>query len=120
MKQIELNSTFLNENPVKAKNCILPELLGRWFSCPPDPLFSPSASASRSNDDTSTTDENPKYCYCQRGKFGDMIGCDNKDCSYEWFHLNCLHLAKDLKVKTWYCPDCCKLDKFSRKKGKCL
>ena len=30
------------------------------------------------------------YCYCKEDKGGDMIGCDNKECSFgEWFHLGC-------------------------------
>jgi len=28
-------------------------------------------------------DEN-LYCFCQRGSFGEMIGCDSDDCKYEW------------------------------------
>uniref|UniRef100_A0AC35TSR0 PHD-type domain-containing protein n=1 Tax=Rhabditophanes sp. KR3021 TaxID=114890 RepID=A0AC35TSR0_9BILA len=47
----------------------------------------------------------PRYCYCHRVSFGDMIGCDNDDCSLEWFHFKCV----DIKIKPkgkWYCPDC--------------
>lgn len=31
-------------------------------------------------------DEN-LYCFCQRGSFGEMIGCDSDDCKYEWVRL---------------------------------
>lgn len=34
----------------------------------------------------------PKYCYCGRGSYGEMIACDNEDCSVEWFHLPCTGL----------------------------
>ena len=35
------------------------------------------------------------YCYCQSEEFGEMIACDSISmCSIEWFHFNCLHLAK--------------------------
>lgn len=27
------------------------------------------------------------YCFCQRQSFGEMIGCDNPTCQYEWFHV---------------------------------
>lgn len=36
----------------------------------------------------------PKYCYCDRGSFGEMIACDNEDCAIEWFHLECTDLAR--------------------------
>lgn len=26
----------------------------------------------------------PKYCYCQRVSFGEMIACDNEHCKNEW------------------------------------
>ncbi|KAF7778924.1 hypothetical protein Agabi119p4_3269 [Agaricus bisporus var. burnettii] len=29
----------------------------------------------------------PTWCYCTRVSFGEMIGCDNPECKYEWFHL---------------------------------
>lgn len=45
------------------------------------------------------------YCHCQRVSFGEMIGCDNDDCPYEWFHLSCVGLSKPLP-QTWYCTDC--------------
>ncbi|KAJ3560930.1 hypothetical protein NP233_g10515 [Leucocoprinus birnbaumii] len=28
------------------------------------------------------------WCYCNRISFGKMIGCDDPDCKYEWFHLD--------------------------------
>ena len=67
-------------------------------------------------DDISIVDDDTKYCYCQGGEHGEMVGCDNTDCSYQWFHLDCLHLSVPPKGKLWYCPDCSKLDKFSKKK----
>ena len=35
-------------------------------------------------------DEN-LYCFCQRGSFGEMIGCDSDDCKYEWVRVVMLH-----------------------------
>ncbi|DAZ98548.1 TPA: hypothetical protein N0F65_007047 [Lagenidium giganteum] len=29
----------------------------------------------------------PVYCHCRRVSFGQMVGCDNDDCKYEWFHF---------------------------------
>ncbi|KAI4725590.1 hypothetical protein E4T49_06690 [Aureobasidium sp. EXF-10728] len=36
--------------------------------------------------------DEPKYCYCGQGSFGEMIACDNDDCPMEWFHLGCTGL----------------------------
>ena len=33
-----------------------------------------------------------KYCYCQQGEHGKMIGYDNGSCVYQWFHVGCLNL----------------------------
>jgi hypothetical protein len=122
VERIELDLPFLDENLPKAKalfeNSILPELLGRWFSRPPDDTV-PSTSTSRPTNDISVVPDDPsKYCYCQEGEHGEMVGCDNTDCPYQWFHLDCLNLTKPPKGKIWYCPDCRKLDKFMRK-SKC-
>ena len=48
-----------------------------------------------------------EYCFCHRVSFGDMVGCENKDCPYEWFHLDCVGLKKAPGEKdTWYCSEC--------------
>ena len=94
------------------QNCILPEVLGRWFSRPPDdavPSTSTSTNPIPANPDVS------KFCYCQEEEHGQMVGCDNSECPYQWFHLSCLNLTKPPKSKIWYCADCRKLDKFARK-----
>ena len=36
------------------------------------------------------------YCYCQRKSFGEMIGCDNDDCKFQWFHLSCVNVKPPL------------------------
>lgn len=28
----------------------------------------------------------PTYCICSQVSFGEMIACDNENCSIEWFH----------------------------------
>ncbi|TNY23918.1 hypothetical protein DMC30DRAFT_372177 [Rhodotorula diobovata] len=47
----------------------------------------------------------PTYCYCNRVSFGEMIACENEDCSREWFHLGCVGLEK-APEGVWYCDDC--------------
>ncbi len=38
--------------------------------------------------------EEPRYCYCNDVSFGEMVGCDGRQCLKEWFHLSCVGLAK--------------------------
>jgi len=45
------------------------------------------------------------YCMCQQVSYGSMVGCDDKECPYEWFHWGCVGLTEEPKGK-WYCPAC--------------
>ncbi|TYZ62147.1 hypothetical protein PybrP1_009618 [[Pythium] brassicae (nom. inval.)] len=47
----------------------------------------------------------PIYCDCRRVSYGQMVGCDNDDCKYEWFHFECVGLT-DQPTGKWYCKDC--------------
>jgi hypothetical protein len=77
----------------------------------PAPLPLPASSSDEEEEDDPDPDDpnEPKYCYCQRGSYGDMVGCDNPKCEKEWFHLGCTDLA-DKGVpgeeESWYCEDC--------------
>jgi chromatin modification-related protein YNG2 len=59
------------------------------------------------------------YCFCNKQSFGDMIGCDNKDCPYQWFHIECVGVKTPLPDK-WYCPECINVVKppTERRKGR--
>lgn len=47
------------------------------------------------------------YCFCRQVSYGDMIGCDNDDCKFEWFHYDCVGVTEPSKEgELWYCPDC--------------
>ena len=43
----------------------------------------------------------PTYCLCHQVSYGEMIACDNEDCSTEWFHFACVNLKA--KPKTKWC-----------------
>lgn len=62
--------------------------------------------------------DNNLYCFCQRISFGEMIGCDNDDCKYEWFHWLCVGITSPPKDDDiWYCPDCApKMEKRKKRK----
>ena len=38
--------------------------------------------------------DEPRYCYCNGVSYGQMVGCDGKECPREWFHLDCVGLAE--------------------------
>ncbi|KXN87714.1 Inhibitor of growth protein 4 [Leucoagaricus sp. SymC.cos] len=48
----------------------------------------------------------PTWCYCNRISFGEMIGCDDPECKYEWFHLECVALKAVPEDEEWYCREC--------------
>ena len=62
--------------------------------------------------------DDTKYCFCQRVSFGDMVGCDNDDCRFQWFHWECVNI-KESPVGEWLCPECRKLppSKIKRSAG---
>jgi chromatin modification-related protein YNG2/inhibitor-of-growth protein 1 len=47
------------------------------------------------------------YCICQKpyDKAVNMIGCDNPDCRYQWFHFICLKIKRAPNGK-WICKYC--------------
>lgn len=47
----------------------------------------------------------PRYCLCNDVSYGEMVGCDNDDCPFEWFHYGCVGLQQAPRGK-WYCPQC--------------
>ncbi|CZR58023.1 related to p33ING1b (ING1) protein [Phialocephala subalpina] len=67
-----------------------------------------------SNMDEEEVDEDinadePTYCYCNGVSYGEMVGCDARDCEREWFHLECVGLKVAPKGSAkWYCDDCMK------------
>jgi inhibitor of growth protein 3 len=66
------------------------------------------------DDDDDEENDESLYCYCQKVSFGNMVGCDNDDCKYQWFHWDCVKLKSEPEGE-WLCPDCRKLgrDKLS-------
>ena len=104
------------------KRCLLPELLSRCFTSrkiPPDPVveYNDEQDDSNSEDDqlippddhntidqptsSSTPDieddeDNRLWCYCRQTEdYDQMIACDGKDCTIEWFHWSCANLTEE-------------------------
>ena len=58
-------------------------------------------------DDLDSTSQDGPWCYCQQDRTDQMVGCDNKDCLIQWFHLPCLNLTvEQLPFGDWFCPEC--------------
>lgn len=120
IERIYKNTNFWQDCVSKAevffRNCLLPELLGNWYTRPTEFSCSTNLESSHS---TPMTSSEPMYCYCRGPEKGRMIGCDNPSCSVEWFHLKCLNLKPEHVPKgNWYCPDCQKLPQFLKGKKK--
>lgn len=67
-----------------------------------------AASAETSEEEDDGEEDNTLYCFCQRSSFGEMIGCDNDNCDYQWFHYGCVGI-KEQPQGEWLCPTCRKL-----------
>ncbi|KAI5367144.1 Putative inhibitor of growth histone-binding protein [Septoria linicola] len=50
------------------------------------------------------------YCICQKVSFGAMVGCDNDNCPYQWFHYKCVGVTEEPSGE-WLCPQCRSLPK---------
>ncbi|KXZ54896.1 hypothetical protein GPECTOR_4g968 [Gonium pectorale] len=59
----------------------------------------------------------PAYCICNKPSAGNMIGCDNPDCTIEWFHYECVGL-KEAPVGQWFCPICRGEQRPGKKQGR--
>ena len=77
---------------------ILPEIVGKWYSRRPVAdehgivdLSDPQQSNKKNPDKPS--------CYCGQLDSRKMILCDNKGCTIQWFHFDCLHLWQAPKGK---------------------
>ncbi|CAC5376473.1 unnamed protein product [Mytilus coruscus] len=51
------------------------------------------------------TSDDELFCIYQTPEDGNMIGCDNQNCKYKWFHLDCIKMKRVPKF-TWYCSYC--------------
>ncbi|OHT11266.1 PHD-finger family protein [Tritrichomonas foetus] len=53
------------------------------------------------------TSANPDehFCICRGLTVGQMVSCDNPQCPFQWFHIECVGL-KSVPEETWFCPYC--------------
>ena len=108
IERIYPNEEFWLRNVENVKHffitSILPELMGKFYSHtshsvqhgvePQEPCQSGTSSllAEDTIMNTANDDVLQTYCYCNGPEEGEMVGCDNSNCVYRWFHLKCLKL----------------------------
>ena len=99
---LEHSNTVLPKLEEFWRICILPEILGRWFT-------------RRCDMNTSVLDDNG-ICFCRGPNSGPKVSCSNLECPYGKFHIACLSLNEVPTLKSWYCPHCCRLPQFKQKR----
>lgn len=82
--------------------CILPEILGRWFT--------------RRCDTPPSVPSDSGICFCRGQPSDHVISCSNVDCPYGKFHTTCLSLVEVPLLKTWYCSYCSRLPQFKQRR----
>ena len=128
MERVKRNHEFFNRNLSSVKDFfvygVLPEIVGKWYTRTPVAdsqhivPIAPTPSNITSNDENEDDDDDSRlWCYCSKPSFGDMVMCDNKQCTIQWFHFTCVGLRIPPKGK-WYCPSCRLLPKFNKQKKK--
>ena len=62
---------------------VLPELLGKRYSKEPISLSTPTPEPTEveHQDSIEVADGRGLWCYCRKGEVGEMIACDDEDCS---------------------------------------
>lgn len=70
-----------------------------------NPIELPGGKLLKLGSEMPVVSDEPTFCTCNQVSHGDMIACDNSECTIEWFHYACMGLKKAPKGK-WYCPDC--------------
>ena len=57
--------------------------------------------------DTEGEDDSRVFCRCKGLATREMIACDNKNCTFEWFHYSCVGLTADsIPDGSWFCDNC--------------
>ncbi|KAL3843252.1 hypothetical protein ACJMK2_021194 [Sinanodonta woodiana] len=123
-ERIPVDNEFCQNMLMQSKqffeSAILPELIGKLYSRPTisDKTVVPVVSntlACASNSSVGniagacgTTDQNILICICQtlyNPDTDDVIGCDDENCPYMWFHFKCMKI-KRVPKGAWICPVC--------------
>ena len=110
-KELHMERITLDEELVKVaipaaekfwRLCVLPELLGKWYTRMQCPKVTSTSLLTQTDEEDSGT-----WCYCREDKGGEMIACDGKSCAFTWFHLDCVGMSPSSVPRgKWLCPTC--------------
>lgn len=117
--RINKDINLWNEMSSKAKDfhrlCMMPELLGKFFTRqqvlkPILPASTSSAAVADLSDGDASDDmdssRNTIYCVCGGQDDGrKMIMCESENCKRQWYHMGCIKLKRVPKGK-WICKEC--------------
>lgn len=101
----------------------LPELVVQYFTLPPtsQASFGPSVLQQQQplevrvktpRKQPAKKDKAPKrnksvWCLCAGPEKGQMVACDNENCTVQWYHFHCVGLVDTPSADTpWFCPSC--------------
>ena len=91
------------------KLCVLPELVGKWYTHQRDlPMVGEVQELEAVEIDDG------RWCYCKSAKGGEMVGCERRQCTIKWFHLSCLKMETVPTKKSWICPTCISTKKSNK------
>ena len=96
------SKTVMQKLEVFWKICILPEVLGRWYT--------------RCDLGENLNTDSKAICFCNGKPSGKVITRSNAERHYEQFHITCLPLDNVSIPDQWYCPHCCKLPQFKKRR----
>ncbi|XP_070389189.1 uncharacterized protein [Dermacentor albipictus] len=100
IERVMFDKEFCNEIVDKCalyfERVLLPELCFRYWTTAAEEVVVEQSAGSQDD----------KYCHCQQPEYGDMIRCDGKHCSGQWFHFQCVNLKRAPKSRKWFCNDC--------------
>ena len=82
--------------------CILPEILGRWYT--------------RRSHLLKAVEGCKSICFCRVETEEFTIKCHNEECPISLYHPSCLKISKF--PKNWLCPHCQRLPELKKKSGK--
>ena len=53
----------------------------------------------------SSSPEEDLYCFCRGKDEGNILECDGRNCTFQWFHFECVGITQAPDGE-WYCDDC--------------
>jgi len=105
LPDIDFFHTALQKVETFFKCCILPEILGKWYTRSVEMQV---IRTDKLQTELPSLLTKPVICYCCKGDPTEDMICSSGICKIVKFHSVCLGL-KWIPKKKWNCPDCCKI-----------